>query len=177
MKHSGRVSGLSLSKELSSLAEFRLYTAEKLQLLEKLVSGINGSMAGPEASSKMDPTKRYGADHDPGITRACLHLLVASRCPLTIGQICAELESISNLTDLCRAKNSEYTKGTSRKRLDGTPPDARARVGVCDEPLSLVSKSLHQLANLTLAVPVERGGIRKWAWTGSHTVAGGDTTY
>jgi len=137
MKHSGRLSGFSLSKELSLLAEFRLYTTEELQIIEKLVSGVDGSMgADLVGSSKPDRTKRYGFDNHPAITRSCLQLLIASGFPLTIGQICAELQSNANL------------------------------IVLCNDPLGLVSKSLHQLANLALAVPVERGGIRKWTWRG-----------
>lgn len=113
MKHSGSASGFSLSKELSSLAEFRLYTAEKLQLLEKLVSGIDGSIgSAPGAPSKIDPTTRFGDDHDPEITRSCLHLLVVSACPLTIGQICAELQVNSSLSHVGAAvvKNGDTVR-------------------------------------------------------------------
>jgi hypothetical protein len=144
MKPCGCSSGFSLSKELSSLAEFRLYATQKLQLIEKLISGSDSSVGvDPARASQMDPTKRYGFDHDPEITRSCLQLLITSERPLTIGQICADLQSNS----------SPIPWG--------------------NDPLSLVSKSLHQLVNLTLAVPVERDGIRKWTWTGNDIVGNG----
>ena len=68
MKHSGRVSGFSLSKELSSLAEFRSYTIGKLQNIEKLIAGMDGSIGADLAGlSTVPSTKRFGADHDPAI--------------------------------------------------------------------------------------------------------------
>lgn len=171
MKHSGSASGFSLSKELSSLAEFRLYTAEKLQLLEKLVSGIDGSIgSAPGAPSKIDPTTRFGDDHDPEITRSCLHLLVVSACPLTIGQICAELQVNSSLSHVGRTKNSENTREANYKPIETASLDTGGSKSVRADSLSLVCKSLHWLANLALAAPVECAGIRKWTWTGGATV-------
>jgi hypothetical protein len=144
MKGFERVSGFSLSKELASLAEFRLHTAEKLRLIEKVVSGIRSVTAERARSGTNDPTKRYGTDHDPTITRYCLQLLVASESPLTIGQICTEVKANVNLG------------------------------AMAGDPLHLVCKSLLQLASIALAVPVERLGVRKWAATGSQPASGAE---
>jgi hypothetical protein len=138
MKGPERVAGVSLAKELTSLAEFRLQAAEKLRVIEKLLSGSRSVSIGPTCTNCA--TDCCGVDHDPEITRSCLQLLVASESPLTIGQICDEVQA--------KLKFNE----------------------IADDPLHVVYESLHQLSSLELIVPVEQRGIRKWAWTGSESV-------
>jgi len=140
MKTSERVPGVSLSRELGLLAEFRIQTCEKLQRIERLVSGLARSV-GIEPDQplvKRDPTTRYAANYEPAITKQCLLLLIATSIPLTIGQICSELQSCVDLA------------------------------AAYEDPLRVVSESLHQLASILLVVPVEREGIRKWVWTGTE---------
>jgi hypothetical protein len=134
--------GVSLSAELSSLAEFRIYASKKLLLIEKLVSGINSVVDGSEPATplvKGDPTKRCKTDHDPAVTKHCLLLLITSNRPLTIGEICSGLESYVDLAAMCK------------------------------DPLRLVCESLQQLACAALAMPVEPRGVRKWVWVDAES--------
>jgi hypothetical protein len=142
MKGLKRITGVSLAKELASLADFRLQTAQKLRVIERLLSGSRFVSIGPICTN--GAANCCGIDHDPEITRSCLQLLVASESPLTIGQICDEVQAMLKYNE------------------------------IADDPLHLVYESLHQLSSLELVVPVEQRGIRKWAWAGSESVMCGD---
>jgi hypothetical protein len=141
MKAAQPMLGLSLSSELSALADFRTEISEKLRLIENLLSAINNSIMGREPGYeciRCNSAKGGPNDLELAITRDCLVLLVASAHPLTIGEICAELQSSVNLE------------------------------AACEDPLLVVSKSLQYLASHCLAIPVERQGVRKWVWTGNE---------
>jgi hypothetical protein len=140
MKNSGRDSGFSLLQELILQAEFRTHLSAKLHKLERMISAITGTFDSSDLARPLSMRDRTRRNNSDRSSEVTKHCLA-----------------------LLIKTNTAFTIGQICSELQPS-----VKFSSTQDPLRLVTESLHQLAMHDLVIPVEQGGIRRWAWNGNQ---------